>query len=392
MACGLAIPSVLDALPPAQTPVIWALLERWHYLPLPPPRSAAPEKPLPSAHSETVWQRLAPRLLTAALTLALLAAAGLALARWQPEPPPVFLPAGAGLTASPGIAATLLPAARPSATLPPRPTESHGGHIYFTCTRGDYNQLCVINADGSGYNQLTTGPAHNYYPAVSPLGGMLVYASNRNGLFDLYLLFFQSGNLIQLTREIGNVVSPDFAPDGSTLVFANRAAEGPTSIWMVDKGGLNPRMVYAGPNTIVATAWSPDGETIAFAMSVDLPTEYQIFLMDVNGQNVRQVSHGLQGVGGSLDWSPDGKSLLIYAGPVGDKDVFQLDVATGLTTQLTHGGNNAASSYSPNGEFIVFNSLRNNDQADLFIMRSDGSEERQLTDNPEPDWQPRWEP
>jgi len=115
-------------------------------------------------------------------------------------------------------------------------------------------------------------------------------------------------------------------------------------------------------------------------------------VMDTSGQNVRQVSHGLQGVGGSLDWSPDGKSLLVYAGPVGDKDIFRLEIATGLTTQLTDGGNNAASSYSPDGQYIVFNSLRNNDQADLFIMHADGTEVRQLTDNPEPDWQPRWEP
>jgi len=280
----------------------------------------------------------------------------------------------------------------PIFTLPAKPTESHGGHIYFTCTRGDYNQLCVINADGSGYNQLTTGPAHNYYPVVAPQGGMIVYASNRSGTFDLYLLLFSTGQLLQLTDKIGNVVSPDFAPDGNTIVFANRAADGPTSIWMVGKGGLNPSLVYAGPNTIVATAWSPDGKTIAFAMSVDLPTEYQIFVMDTSGQNVRQVSHGLQGVGGSLDWSPDGKSLLVYAGPVGDKDIFRLEIATGLTTQLTDGGNNAASSYSPDGQYIVFNSLRNNDQADLFIMHADGTEVRQLTDNPEPDWQPRWEP
>ncbi len=392
MAAHLEITGLPQQLSAENAPASATLLARWRYLPPLQPTpvlQAAPIAGRAPSLWENLWQNGFTRLLSIGLPLTFIAVLLIALGKLRPIETKINLPAPGTLIVS-GASAPPRPAA--TFTLPARPTENHGGRIYFTCTRGDYNQLCAINADGSGYNQLTSGPAHNYYPAVAPQGGMLVYASNRGGMFDLYLLLFQSGQLLPLTKEIGNVVSPDFSPDGENIVFANRAADGPTAIWMVDRAGKNPRLVYAGPNTIVATAWSPDGGTIAFAMSVDLPTEYQIFVMDTNGQNVRQLSHGLQGVGGSLDWSPDGKFLLIYAGPVGDKDIFRLEVGTGLTTQLTRGGNNAASSYSPDGQYIVFNSLRNNDQADLFIMRADGSEERQLTNNPEPDWQPHWEP
>ena len=68
------------------------------------------------------------------------------------------------------------------------------------------------------------------------------------------------------------------------------------------------------------------------------------------------------------------------------------DPNTFLDMFLTNGGNNAACSYSPDGQWIAFNSLRNNDQADIFIMRADGSSLSQVTDNAEPDWQPQWEP
>lgn len=281
----------------------------------------------------------------------------------------------------------------PSNTPPPRPTAEHGGRIVFTCTRGDYNQLCIVNADGTDLQQLSSQEvANDYYPVFSPHSNQLMFASNRNGTFDIYLMVFGQRELFQITNNIGNIVSPDFSPNGDQIVFANRAAEGPTSIWMVNTNGSDPHLVYAGPNVIVAVAWSPDGQTLAYAMEVDLPNQYQIFLMDVSGTNSRQLTNGMEGLGGSLDWSPDGKSLLIYAGPVGGRDIFRLDVATGALTQLTNGGNNAAPSYSPDGKFIVFNSLRNNGQADLFIMNADGSNQRQLTNNPEPDWQPSWEP
>jgi TolB protein len=98
----------------------------------------------------------------------------------------------------------------------------------------------------------------------------------------------------------------------------------------------------------------------------------------------------LRGIGGSLDWAPDGSHVLIHAGPFGDKNIFKLDVDTGESVQLTSGGNNAGASYSPDGRYIVFNSLRNDDQADLYIMRADGTNEAQLTNHPEPDWGARW--
>ncbi|HEY5731225.1 MAG TPA: hypothetical protein VIS72_14320 [Anaerolineales bacterium] len=286
-----------------------------------------------------------------------------------------------------------LPTALPTYTPPPTPTKPNIGRIIFTCTRGDFNQLCIVNADGTGYQQITNVQAHNYYPVYSPLGGSIVYASNQNGgYFDLFLFVFEGSRLIRLTENIGNVISPSFSPDGTMILFANRAAEGPTSLWTVDQTGKNPKLLYAGPNTIVSADWSPDGTTIAFAMAVERPDAYEIFLMDQDGTDVRQLTRGLEGVGGSLDWSPDGKYLLIYAGPLGDKDIFRIDVNAKTASQLTDGGNNAACSYSPDGQWIAFNSLRYDDQADLFVMRADGSSMRQITDNPEPDWQPQWEP
>ena len=293
-----------------------------------------------------------------------------------------------------------LPTALPTFTPLPKPTKPNIGRIIFTCTRGDFNQLCMVNADGTGYQQITNVEAHNYYPVYSPLGGSIVYASNQNGgFFDLFLFVFQGSRLLRLTENIGNVLSPSFSPDGQTILFANRAAEGPTSLWTVANTGENARLLYAGPNTIVSADWSPDGNTIAFAMSVDQlgmgadqPSGFEIFLMDADGTNVRQLTRGLEGIGGSLDWSPDGRSLLIYAGRPGDKNIFRIDVEAKTAVQLTEGGNNAACSYSPDGQWIAFNSLRNDDQADIFIMRADGSSLRQVTDNPEPDWQPQWEP
>ena len=391
---ALATQISVDEIPlraaPTNAPVTTETLREWEFLPPPKPSLITQDLP-PLEDRLTAIDALKPKRSQARIGIVpifiFILIAGFASLFWLVRPAPIPVPTPVRFTS---FASSFTPP--PTITPSPRPTDEHGGRIAFTCTRGDYNQICMINRDGTGLAQLTDMDASNYYPAFTPDGNSLLFASNRNGPFDLYLLLFGKKQLFQITENVGNVISPDYSPDGRTIVFANRVGDGPTSIWMVNADGLNPRLMYTGTNTIVAVAWSPDGERIAYAMSIGTPQEYEIFIMDSNGKNHVRISQGLRGIGGSIDWSPDSKNLLVYAGVFGDKNIFQIDAATGDFIQLTDGGNNAGGVYSPDGRYIVFNSLRNDDQADLYIMRANGENQVQLTNDPEPDWGPQWAP
>lgn len=287
----------------------------------------------------------------------------------------------------------------PIPTHTPTPTATSaftqfGGRIVFTCTREDINQICAINADGTDYTQLTYDFRNKYYPTFTPDISGVVFAKNEGDYFDLHLLTFTDPKTIQLTYYIGNAFSPKFSPNGKQILFLNRVKEKPTAIWLMGPLGENPHELYAGAHDIVGADWSPDGQTIAFVMSTGQFNAYEIYLLDMTqpDQPPRRLTYAIEGATGSLDWSLDGKSLLICLGPVGDKNIFRLDLATGNAIQLTFGGNNASASYSPDGQYVVYNSLRNDGQADLFIVRADGHSTRLLVDNPEPDWQPVWGP
>lgn len=390
LAAQIPVDEIPPRIDPITSPVTAAILREWEFLP--PPRAS-----LISNDAAPLQERLA--TLTSApkkrptrigfipIFLFLLIGGFLSLFWFVRPKSELNIPLPTPLLFTP-VTVEFTP--EPTVTPSPRPTLPFGGRIIFTCTRGDYNQLCMVNRDGSEYTQITDMTASNYYPVFTPDGSSILFASNRGGPFDLFRLNFSEKLVYQITENIGNVVSPDYSPDGRTIVFANRVDEGLTAVWMVNADGLNPRLVYTGAKDIVAVAWSPDGNTIAYAMASEIPQEYQIYTMDTNGRNHLKISQGLQGIGGSVDWSPDGKFLLVYAGPFGDKDIFRIEAATGNFTQLTNGGNNAGASYSPDGQYIVFNSLRNNDQADLYIMRADGTNQVQLTNHPEPDWGARW--
>lgn len=283
----------------------------------------------------------------------------------------------------------------PTFTLPAEPTDSHGGRIIFTCTRGGFHQLCMINADGSGLLRLTDHQAHDYYPSFHPLGSAILYASNRQGSFDIYLDLAHGGKTIQLTHSIGNAFAPIFSPGGEKILFINGENEGSTTLWLMESSGKNQSLLFKGDDPIVGADWAPNGQTIAVVVSDKLTGKTAIYLLDTQdnlSMSLQSVFTGIDGITGSLDWSPDGHCLLFCGGNPGDKDIFQIEISTGSIEQLTDGGNNAAASYSPDGLWIVFNSLRNDEQADLYIMQANGTYQRQLTDDPEPDWQPQWEP
>lgn len=287
-------------------------------------------------------------------------------------------------------------------TISPRPTDVHGGRIVFTCTRAEINQICSIRADGSGFQQLTTEDSNTYYPAISRDGQQIIFAVNQYDGFDLYRLAPDvvdgvrqaRSRLKRLTDNIGNAFSPSLSPDGRQVVFVNRVQDRPAALWVMGSNGEEPHPIYSSPRDVVSAAWSPDGSQVALAMAGENAFAYEIFLLDMGQSSAspKQVESNLSNLGGSISWAPDQSNLLVFAGPAAAREVFRIDLATGNATQLTFGGNNASPAYSPDGQYIVFNSLRNGGQADLYIMLANGHSMRQLTDDPEPDWQPQWGP
>lgn len=262
------------------------------------------------------------------------------------------------------------------------------GKIVLTCTPEYYNQLCLINADGSSYTRLTNHLANDYYPSLARNGEEIYFVSNRSYLFEVYAISLNGEGLRQLTNNNGNVSAPELSPDGNQVVFASKKDDD-SSIWIMNNDGSNPYPINDNQWNEIDPTWSPDGQRIAFASMRGGYVE--LYTMYPNGNDIRQVTSAINGIGGRNSWSPDGKKLVFYAGPQKDRDIYSVEISTGLVQRLTQGGNNTGPCFSPDGEWIAFSSSRDGDH-EIFIMRPDGSQVTQLTWNTYDDWQPRWGP
>jgi len=385
LACRLEAGSIPERIPLDSASA--ALLGTRDFLPpLEPPKTLELQRPVREKRGLPVWAWALGAAVFGGAVLSIWTASGkLAL----PQVAEIF-PATETPTLAPVVVEKImLPTETPVPTL--EAPDGLGGKIVFTCTRDDLNQLCMVAPTGGEVTRITSEYAHDYYPIFSPAGNLLLYASNRDGNFELYLKLLGSDILTQLTSDLGEVSSSAFSPDGNQVVFSNSVGGKPSGLWLVNKDGSDPRKIYETTGNIAGAVWAPNGKSIAFAMSSAEALEtYEVYILDLETLTVGPVTKGhLPNAGGSVDWSPDGRSLLLFAGLPGDNNIFLFDIISGHLRQLTNGVNNAAPVFSPDGRWIAFNSQRTGN-AEIFIMKPDGSDVRQLTENPEPDWQPRW--
>jgi Tol biopolymer transport system component len=101
-----------------------------------------------------------------------------------------------------------------------------------------------------------------------------------------------------------------------------------------------------------------------------------------------------QAVGSDADpaWSPDGSQIafrrrLPGATPQGNLDIFVMAADGGAVAQLTtDAGNDQDPSWSPDGQSLAFTSDRNDAAGSrLWVMRADGSDQRQVPPGGDPE-------
>lgn len=254
------------------------------------------------------------------------------------------------------------------------------GKIAFACYIKQIDQICLMNADGTGRTQLTNFNATSFYPSISHDGETVYFSSKQDGGFEIYSISTNGGDVNRLTNNIGSLYAPELSSDGEWVIFTNHG----NGLWLMRPDGKNPHTL-TDRNDIDPT-WSADGSMIAFASN--RAGDRQLFVMNVDGTNIRQVTN-LDNMGGRSTFSPDGTKLAFYRGPAGDHNIYVINVdGTGLV-QLTNGGDNLGPSWSPDGNWIAFTSYRDGNN-EIYIIHPDGTSLTRLTNTPFSDWQPRW--
>jgi len=199
-----------------------------------------------------------------------------------------------------------------------------------------------------------------------------------------------TGSLVGDTpsKPFGGAEEIAFSPDGRTVYFALREAgriealSTNLDIFQVPSDGSAPpvNLTDANDATDNLPTVSPDGRTLAyFAMArPGYEADRQVLqLRDLATGQTRAITQNFDRSVDSIEWSPDGRSLLVTAGDTLEEPVFRVDAATGAVTRLTGDGHYGNVRALPGGAVLAtMNSIAAPDD----LYRIEGSRVTKLTD------------
>jgi TolB protein len=271
------------------------------------------------------------------------------------------------------------------------PARSDAGQIAFVSNRDGNPEIYLMNADGSGLQNLTNGPADDYSPVWSPDGSRLAFVSRGSGRSDIYVLD-ADGSVLNLTDHPSDNYSPAWSPDGTRIAFVSSRKTKPdqwmdsTDIFVIHADGSQLTDLASGEKPI----WSPDGQTIAFLHFGEI---FRIAL-DGGSRKLLRASDNAD-YASDLSWSPDGHRLLFSNSGTGEPatDLWLMSGDGSQAAALTVGGDTWKMSpeWSPDGRQIAyFSGGEGNNQ--IYVIDADGSDASRLTHDEELDISPAWSP
>lgn len=86
-----------------------------------------------------------------------------------------------------------------------------------------------------------------HFPAYSPDGQALAFASNLSGNWDIYYTDLKTGTIVQVTNSLAEDIMPAFSPDGSRIIFASKRDASNYDLWYVKVREPRPLLPPATP-------------------------------------------------------------------------------------------------------------------------------------------------
>ncbi|UYN89201.1 MAG: PD40 domain-containing protein [Anaerolineales bacterium] len=250
------------------------------------------------------------------------------------------------------------PTALPTHTVMPTPQatplvmgagRSLDGLRVLSLSEYGYARLFSHQLIGQSLTRLTYGQWDDVSPAFSSQSGLLAFASNRNGNWDLYVLELATGITSQLTHDSAYDGSPSWSDNGWLAYTHDHNNDLEIAIRPLD-GSVEPLYVSLSPARDHSPAWRPHAQQLAFVSDRGgAPAIWLLYLEQEGATRFAQLAPE-RGVQASPAWSPDGRWLAwAEQDPAGMWNIYVSD----MLNPPRYIGSGQAPQWSPAGDVLL---------------------------------------
>ena len=274
--------------------------------------------------------------------------------------------------------------------------------ILYHCVHNETLQIWAVEPDTGAMWQVTTMEGPHVFPAWSPDGNRIAFACDRDWNDYSYSTEIYSAPAtgtpeVRLTgRDIGGDVDawPTWSPDGRKIAFTAQIDASPTgdyderwSVFLMRADGSFATDLTPGTYSGISS-WSPDGQTLACEMVTG--DDWDIVLLSGLWGTNREIVAGTTANEGTPAWSPDGSKLAYSSDRAGDWNIYVMNADGTNVRQLTDDPDfDGCPSWSPDGSRIAFESNRM-EVPGIYVMDADGSNQRLVSKRGEESGWPAW--
>lgn len=195
-----------------------------------------------------------------------------------------------------------------------------GRFMAFASTQHHHNADIYLKASGSTIlTQLTSDPARDVMPAISPDGEWIAYASDRTLDWNIYVTPRSGGRPVQITFDTAAELHPTWSPDGTKLAYSKLGqTSGRWEIWIAEVANPStPQFIGYGlfPEWCPKAGTGPNGgDLIVFQRSPDRGNRafgvWAIELKDGTVSNPSRLIGNPTTAYINPSWSPDGRFVV----------------------------------------------------------------------------------
>jgi RHS repeat-associated protein len=288
-----------------------------------------------------------------------------------------------------------------TSALSPLMPQSGSAKIVFASNREGVAQLYSMNTDGGGLLRLTNDAANDEAPKWSPDNTRIVFQSDRDNVFsgvaDIYVMNWDGSGQTRLTSVANDDSAPVWSADGSKIAFQSARNGLAYQVYVMNADGSGQINISNNTSNDSQPSWSPDGTKISFASDRDHPGFSSIYVMNANGTNQTRLTFSDIGIKDEQPaWSRDGSKIAFTSTRDGNKEVYVMNAGGSAQMRLTNTlENDDSPAWSSDGTKIIFRSDRERTCCDpsdqVWVMNADGSNPVDLSNDQFGDYSPSWQ-